>query len=61
MTMKEFDYAKAMEELERLASKVEDPSTGLDDIDACIKKSAELITSCREYLRSAKEKLVSLK
>ena len=31
--MEEFDYAKALEELEGIARKVEDPSTALDDID----------------------------
>ena len=29
-----FDYAKAVEELEKIAAKVEDPATKLDDIDA---------------------------
>lgn len=56
----EFDYKKAMEELERTAEKVEDPSTGLEEIDACIKRSAELIKACREYLRGAKDKLEEL-
>ena len=32
--MKEgFDYLKAVEELEAIASKVEDPQTGIEDID----------------------------
>ena len=58
MIMKEnFDYAKAMEELEAIAVKVEDPKTGIDDIDKCIKRSQELVSACREYLRGAREKL----
>ena len=37
--MKEkFDYAKAVEELEAIASKVEDPKTGIDDIDRYIQR-----------------------
>ncbi len=56
--MKEtFDYAKAVEELEAIAAKVEDPQTGIGDIDRCIKRSEELIAACRAYLRGAREKL----
>ena len=56
----EFDYAKAVEELEAVASKVEDPQTGIDDIDRYIKRSEELISACRAYLRGAREKLDSM-
>ena len=56
----EFDYAKAVEELEAIASKVEDPQTGIDDIDRYIKRSDELISACRAYLRGAREKLDSM-
>lgn len=60
-TMKEkFDYTKAVEELERMAAKVEDPKTGIDDIDVYIKRSQELLEACRSYLRSAREKLDTL-
>ena len=52
-----FDYAKAMEELEAIAAKVEDPKTGIEDIDKYIKRSQELVTACREFLRGAREKL----
>ena len=52
-----FDYAKAMEELEAIAAKVEDPKTGIDDIDRYIGRSEELVKACREYLRGAREKL----
>ena len=58
MIMEEkFEYAKAMEELEAMASKVEDPQTGIDDIDRYMKRSRELIEACRAYLRGAREKL----
>ena len=59
--MKEkFDYTKAVEELEQIAAKVEDPKTGIDDIDVYIKRSQELLEACRAYLRSAREKLDSI-
>lgn len=58
--MDNFDYAKAIEELAKLVATVEDPSTALDDIDTCIKRSDELVAGCREYLRTTREKLEKL-
>jgi exonuclease VII small subunit len=52
-----FDYKKAIEELEAIAAKVENPQTGIGEIDACMKRSAELIEACRAYLRGAREAL----
>lgn len=58
--MKEgFDYAKAVEELEAIAAKVEDSGTGIDDIEKYMKRSADLIEACRAYLRGARERLDS--
>ena len=53
----EFDYTKAIEELEAIAAKVEDPRTGVGDIDKYLKRSEELVSACRDYLRGAREKL----
>lgn len=58
--MENFDYSKAIEELEKLALKVEDPSTGLDDIEAYIKRSDELVSKCKEYLRSMREQITNI-
>ena len=55
--MEEFNYTKAVDELEAIAAKVEDPQTGIDDIDRYIRKSEELIEACRAYLRGAREKV----
>lgn len=55
MSEKKFDYAGAMAELEEIAAKVEDPKTGLDDIGGLVKRSKELIDSCRKYLRKLRE------
>ena len=57
---KKYDYAKAIQELEEIASKVENPETKLDDIDALVGRSKELLKQCREYLRAVKEKIDSL-
>jgi len=53
--MKEFDYNKAVAELEKIAVRVEDPATGLDEIERLIKQSDELIGRCREYLRTIRQ------
>lgn len=55
----QFDYQKAVEELEAIAAKVEDPKTGIGEIDAYMKRSAELIEACRSYLRGARESLLN--
>lgn len=60
LKMEKFDYTKAVEELEMIAAKVEDPDTGIDDIDRYIKRSEELIEACRAYLRGARQKLDGL-
>ena len=49
-----FNYKEALAELEKIAQKVEDPATGLEDIDKYIARSEALIAACREYLRSAR-------
>ena len=58
--MEKFDYNKAVEELESIAAKVEDPQTGISDIDRYMKRSQELIEACRAYLRGARQKLDSM-
>ena len=55
-----FDYAKAIKELEEIAVKVENPETKLDDIDALVGRSKELLKQCREYLRTVKDKIDAL-
>ena len=55
-----FDYAKAIAELDQIAAKVENPETKLDDIDALVGRTKELLGQCREYLRTVKEKIDSL-
>lgn len=55
--MEDFDYEKAVAALEEIARKVEDPSTGLEDIDRYVKQSGELVAKCRAYLRTVKDKV----
>lgn len=58
--MEKFDYKEAVRELESIAAKVEDPFTGLDDIDKYVKRSKELIAACRAYLRTVRDKVDKL-
>ena len=55
-----FDDTVAVKRLEEIARKVEDPQTGLDEMDKYLAESEELIGKCREYLRSAREKLTDI-
>ncbi len=55
--METFDYNEAVAEIEAIAARVEDPNTGIEDMDKYIKRSEELIGKCRAYLRGAREKL----
>ena len=55
-----FDYAKAITELEEIAKKVENPETKLDDIDALVARSKDLLKQCRDYLRTVKERIDSI-
>jgi exodeoxyribonuclease VII small subunit len=55
-----FDYSKAIQRLEEIAKQVEDPQTGLDEMDKYLAESEELISKCREYLRTAREKLTNI-
>ena len=58
--MENFDYAKAIAELDEIAAKVETPETKLSDIDALVSRSRQLLKDCREYLRTVKEKVDAL-
>ena len=57
MTEKEFDYSKAMAELEGIAARIEDPKTSLDDIGTLVSRSKTLIDQCRNYLRTVRESI----
>ena len=54
-----FNYTEAVRELERIAEIVENPDTGIEDIDKYIKRSDELISDCRAYLRGMKDQINS--
>lgn len=51
----DFDYTKAMAELEKMAADAQNPSTSLDEVGAMVKRARELVADCREYLRTLRE------
>ena len=55
--MEKFDYKEAVTTLEKILAKVEDPATGIDDIDKYVRQAEDLTSRCREYLRSVREKV----
>ena len=55
-----FDYARAIAALEEIAARVEDPATPLSEIDTCLERADALVSQCREYLRSVREKTEKL-
>lgn len=55
--MEKFDYKEAVATLEKILAKVEDPATGIDDIDKYVRQAEDLTSRCREYLRSVREKV----
>ena len=55
--MEKFDYAKAIATLEEILAKVEDPATGIDDIDQYVRQAQDLTARCREYLRGVRDKV----
>ena len=60
MEEQKFDYSAAISELEVIAKKVENPETALDEVDALVSRSRELVSRCRDYLRGVKEKIDAL-
>ncbi len=54
-----FDYAKAMAELEKMASDAQNPATSLDDVGEMVKRARKLVGDCREYLRSLRDAIDS--
>ena len=53
--MKNFNYIEALSRLEEIAARIEDPATGLPEIEKYLRESSELVEACRKYLRSLRE------
>lgn len=54
------EYREALEELEKLVEKIEDPSTGVEEIAPMVKRSLELAEICRSELRKYNQEIDKL-
>lgn len=52
-----FDYNKALDRLDEIVRKVEDPKTSLDEIGDLVVESRSLVKDCRDYLRRVRENM----
>jgi len=50
-------YAKAMERLEQIVSRLESGETSVDELSAAVKEGVELVTWCRNKLRTAQQEV----
>ena len=55
--MKNFDYEKTVEEIEKIIAQVEDPSTGMEKAETLIAKAGGMLEDCEAYLRSERENI----
>lgn len=57
MAKKKPSFKEAQAELEEIVNKLESESTDIDDLTALAKRATELVTYCRQKLRSTEEEL----
>ena len=53
----EFNYKKAVEEIETILEQIESGKLDIDELTAKVKKAAELIKQCQGKLRMTEEEL----
>ncbi len=60
MISKDFDFEKAIKELEKIADSLEDENTTIDKSLQLFEKGVKLSRDCSEYLENAKQKIIML-
>ncbi|OFY41714.1 MAG: exodeoxyribonuclease VII small subunit [Bacteroidetes bacterium GWF2_40_14] len=60
MKVKAKTYQEALQELQELVLKIEDPTSNLDTISHDVKKAMELVKYCQIQLRSYEEDIEKL-
>ena len=60
MISKDFDFEKAIKELETIADRLEDENTTIDKSLELFEKGVKLSRDCSEYLENAKQKIIML-
>lgn len=51
MAKKELTYESAMAELQKIVQELQEQAVNMDELSSKVKRSAELLTYCREKLR----------
>ncbi|WP_109829940.1 exodeoxyribonuclease VII small subunit [Reichenbachiella versicolor] len=57
MSKKKLTYQSASEELNNIASQLEDDNVNIDDLEKLVKRGRELVLFCQEKLRSTQEQI----
>ncbi len=60
MIPKDFDFEKALKELDEIAEKLENTQISLDESIVLFEKGVRLSKACSEYLETAKQKIINL-
>jgi len=50
-------YREALQEIEKLLAKIEDPETSFDELSKDVKRATELVEYCRKQLRNYKDEI----
>ncbi len=57
MAKKEVSYSQALKDLEAIVNRIENEEPDVDELNALVKKAAELIKYCKLKLKSTEEEL----
>lgn len=57
MSKKDISYSEALNELNEIASEIENESIAVDELTIKLKRASELITICRAKLRMTEEEV----
>lgn len=56
----QLSYESAVAELQEIITRLQEETTGMDDLAGKVKRAAELIRFCREKLRATEEEVEQL-
>ncbi|MCF6242258.1 MAG: exodeoxyribonuclease VII small subunit [Bacteroidales bacterium] len=57
MAKKKLSYKEAVEEIEKIMSKLENEEIDIDELSKNVKRAGELITFCKQQLRTTEEEI----
>ncbi len=57
MTKKKITYKQAVNEIESIMAKLENEEIDIDELSKNVKRASELITFCKEQLRSTEKEI----